>query len=53
MSGPFISALINRIGFRLTGLIGALLTCSGLFLSAYMETIPLLILTFSLISIEF
>lgn len=52
MSGPFISALINKIGFRPTGFIGAAFTCIGLLLSAYMETIPLLILTFSFISTE-
>ncbi|XP_063702335.1 uncharacterized protein LOC134832280 [Culicoides brevitarsis] len=42
MSGPFISALINKIGFRLTGLIGAVLSSIGLLLSAYVESLPLI-----------
>lgn len=44
--GPITSALLNHFGYQVTGAIGATFTLIGVFVTAYADTYPLLMLSF-------
>lgn len=48
--GPITSALLNRLGFRVTGWLGACLVAISFFSSSYCTSVQSLILTFGVLS---
>ncbi|CAH1388942.1 unnamed protein product [Nezara viridula] len=50
LAGPFSSALVDRFGCRWMTIIGGLMGALGFALSAFLESLPLIYVTFGLIS---
>lgn len=48
-SGPFVSAITNRYGFRLTGILGSVIACTAFVLSSFAPTIEILWLVFGFV----
>lgn len=50
LSGPICSALVDRFGCRVMTILGGLMACAGFVASAFLDSMPLMYISFGLVS---